>query len=225
MVLPMSRHTLDDPLRTLHDGLVGLSCNVDLAIQQASRALVIQDLPLARQVVAGDAQINARRYELENHCLAIMATQQPTAHDLHLIMAVYSMAGELERMADLAGGLATLTLWRSTEPPHPMAADLIPMADHCHQMLHQAIDAYVKQDVQLAHAVIAHDDQVDELYQHFSDYLVAYMSTASLRVPSSLPLLFAAHNLERIADRAVNLAERSLFVMNIAWKSALVKSI
>ena len=215
----MSRLTLDHPLRALHGNLVRLSCLVDQAIQQASQALATRNLSLARQVVAGDSEVNALRYRIEDHCLAIIATQQPAAHDLRMIMAVFSMATELERMADLASGLATLALWIGDEPCPAPAAGLVTLAEQCRQMLRRALDAYLSRNVALARQVIASDDLADDLYQEVFQGLRVAISQDARQVSRILPLLFAAHNLERIGDRAVNLAERSLFAMNVAWKN------
>lgn len=221
----MSRHTLDDPLRVLHDNLVHLSCRVDQAIERASQALATQDLNLARQAVADGAQVNDLRYEIEDRCLTIIATQQPTAHDLRLIMAVFSMTIELERMADLASGLATLALRMDAGPQLHPVADLLAMADRCRQMMRGALDAYLTLNAALARRVMAEDDRVDDLYRRVFQTLLANGTEDARQVPRTVRLLFAAHNLERIGDRAVNLAERSLFAMNSGWKDTPVKGL
>jgi len=209
---PLPRPTLDQALKNLQDDLLRLSSRLDAAIERALQALVNRDLNLARRVVVEDEEINQLRYQVEEACFTTLATQQPAARDLRAVMAAFSIASDLERMADHAAGIATIAIRLGDEPPLKPLIDIPRMADVCREMVRLALGAYVARDLNQARAVAQMDDIVDNLYQQVFRELLTFMLEDPHTLARALPLFFVAHNLERIADRAVNVAERTVFI-------------
>lgn len=206
------RATLDRDLRTLQDDLLRMGSMLDEAISRAMRSLADRNLPLARQVVSGDAEINTLRFQIEEACLSLIATQQPMAGDLRKVVAAMSIVSDMERMADHAAGFAKIVLKMGDEPLLKPLIDMPRMAEECRQMLKQALDAFVSRDVESARAVAARDDVIDGLYQQIFRELLSFMVEDPHTTTRALWLLFAAHNLERIGDRVTNIAERVIFM-------------
>ncbi len=209
---PLPRPTLDQELKCLQDDLLRLSSRLDAAIERALQALVNRDVDLARRVVAEDGEINQLRYQVEEACFTTLATQQPAARDLRAVMAAFSIASDLERMADHAAGIATIAIRLGDEPPLKPLIDIPRMADACREMVRLALRAYVARDLNQAQAVAQMDDVVDNLYEQVFRELLTYMLEDPHTLARALPLFFVAHNLERVADRAVNVAERTVFI-------------
>ncbi len=206
------RATLDRDLQTLQDDLLRMGSMLDVAISRAMLSLADRNLPLARQVVTDDAQINTLRFQIEEACLSLIATQQPAAGDLRKVVAAMSIVSDMERMADHAAGIAKVVLKMGDEPLLKPLIDIPRMAEECRQMLRQALDAFVSRDMELARAVAARDDVIDGLYQQIFRELLSFMVEDPHTTTRALWLLFVAHNLERIGDRAVNITERVIFM-------------
>lgn len=206
------RSHLDRELRDIQDDLLRLGSMLNTAISRALQSLASRDIALARQIVADDAEINALRFHIEEKCVTVIATQQPAASDLRAIVAAMNIVSDLERMADHAAGIAKVVIKMGDEPLLKPLIDIPRMADECRDMTTRALDAYVARDTEMARAVAARDDIIDELYQQIFRELLSYMLEDPHTVSRALYLLFAAHNLERIGDRAVNIAERVIFL-------------
>jgi phosphate transport system protein len=206
------RATFERDLRAVQDNLLRMSSLVDSAISRSLQALADRNADLARQVVADDAQINALRFQIEEECVKLIATQQPMARDLRMIIAAMNIITELERMADHAAGTARIVLRMGDEPLLKPLIDMPRMADECRDMLRLALDAYVRRDADLARAVAKRDDVIDGFYTQIFRELLSYMIEDPRTTTRALYLLFATHNLERIGDRATNIAERVIFM-------------
>jgi phosphate transport system protein len=206
------RASLDRDLRSLQDDLLRMGSLLDSAIDQSMRALANRDADLARRVVADDANVNELRFQIEEDCLTLIATQQPAAGDLRAIVAALSIVSDLERMADHAAGIAKTVIRMGDEPLLKPLIDLPRMAAQCRQMLRSALDAYVAQDADAARALAAEDDVIDNLYQQIFRELLMFMLEDPHTTTRALYLLFTAHNLERIGDRVTNIAERVIFM-------------
>lgn len=206
------RSHLDRELRDMQDDLLRLGSMLNTAIGKSIQALTSRDIALARQIVADDAGINALRFHIEEACIRVIATQQPAASDLRAIVAAMNIVSDLERMADHAAGIAKVVIKMGDEPLLKPLIDIPRMADECRSMTARALDAYVARDAEMARAVAARDDIIDELYQQVFRELLTFMLEDPRTVTRALYLLFAAHNLERIGDRAVNIAERVIFL-------------
>ncbi len=206
------RATLDRDLQKLQDDLLRLGSRVDTAIQRALDSLARRDADLAQEIITADAEINALRFKLEEACLAVLATQQPAASDLRGIVAAMILATELERMGDYCAGIARTVLRMGDEPLLKPLVDIPRMAQECRVMLREALDAYVARDPEAARRVAARDDTVDNLYNQVFRELLTFMLEDPRTTTRALYLLFTAHNLERIGDRVVNIAERVIFM-------------
>ena len=196
----------------IKDDILRMGSMLESAIDRAIAALKQRDGALAQQIIDDDKQINQLRYKIEEECLTVIATQQPTAHDLRSIVAATHIAVELERMADHAAGIARITLRMIDQPLLKPLIDLPIMANIVKEMTRSGLDAFVRNDAALAHQTIARDDEVDALYQQIFRELLTYMLEDPKNISRATFLLWVAHNVERIGDRATNLCERTIFV-------------
>jgi len=164
-------------------------------------------------VVAGDYLIDQKRFELEDQCIDLIGTQQPIAIDLRTLMAVLHISVELERVGDYAEGIAKVTLLMGDEPASKPLFDLPLLADKASDMLGRSLDALVLRDAGAAEQVCEDDDQVDDLYREVYRELLTQMTQDPQSIKRATYLLWVAHDLERIADRATNIAERVIFLV------------
>jgi len=211
-VITQTRATLDRDLNAVQDDLLRMGGLLDAAIAKSLEALAKRDQDLARQIIADDAHVNTLRFHIEEACLALIATQQPAARDLRAVLAAMIIVSELERMGDYAAGIAKTVLRMGNEPLLKPLIDMPRMADECRAMLRRALDAYVAHDADMARAVAAQDDVIDNLYNQIFRELLSFIVEDPHTTTRALYLLFAAHNLERIGDRAVNISERVIFM-------------
>ncbi len=202
-------HALDE----LNQGVLTLGSMVDKAIARAMQALAQRNLDLAREVIENDQTLNRRRFELENIALDVLARQQPMAGDLRFIMATQIIAIELERMGDYARGIAEVTLRMSTCPSPRSLDDLMRMSDLARAMLSDALDAFAQRDAALARSLAARDDAVDALNDRIYAAQVDVMTHDPQMVNCATWLLWITHNIERLADRVTNIAERVVFMV------------
>ena len=209
---PTTRSSLDRELRAIEDDMLRMGEMVDEAIQGSLRALAERDRGLAQQIVDGDARVNKLRFDIEEACLALMATQQPAAGDLRTVVAAMNVVGDLARMGDHAAGNARIVMRMGDEPLLKPLIDIPRMADVCRSMIRDSLQAFVRRDGERARQIAAMDDQIDGLYQQVFRELLSFMVEDPHTTSRALFLLFAAHNLERIGDRATNIAERVLFM-------------
>jgi phosphate transport system protein len=207
------RGSLDRELGRLRDDLLRIGSQVDSAIEHAVGALETRDLALARQVLQDDQAINDARYRIEENCLALIATQQPTAVDLRTTIAILNIVIDLERIADHAAGIAEIVLRMGEEPLLKPLIDIPRMAQIDREMLRRSLDAFVARDPDLAREVAERDDEVDHLYNQVFRELLTYMIEDPKTITRATYLLWVSHNLERIGDRVTNISERVIFMM------------
>jgi len=208
----VSRTPLDRDLRDIQDELLRMGSMLNTAISRAVQALANRDVALARQLIADDAEINALRFQIEEKCVSVIATQQPAAGDLRAVVAAMNIVSDLERMADHAAGIAKVVVMMGDEPLLKPLVDIPRMAEECRSMITKSLDTYVARDAEIARTLAVRDDIVDELYQQVFRELLTFMLEDPKTTTRALYLLFVAHNLERIGDRAVNIAERVIFL-------------
>ena len=210
----MTRETFDRELKRLQDEVVILGGLVEKAIIQSVEVLKRRDLEGARRLIAADRRlINEKRFAIETEALTLIATQQPMAGDLRVIAAVLEIAHELERMGDYAKGIAKINLMMGDEPLLKPLIDVPLMAEKARSMLHQALEAFVRRDVELARTIPKQDDEVDALYNQVYRDLLALMMQNPRDIDRATYLLWVAHNLERTADRVANICERVIFMV------------
>ncbi len=208
----MVRQAFEEQIRELLEDLLAMGQMVADSIDHSIQALVQQDAEMARQIIDFDAEINAMQHDIDEKCLVLIATQQPMAGDLRTILAVSNIALELERMGDYTEGIAKLAIKLADQPFIKPLIDIPRMAQEGRRMLLAALEAFAREDVQAAQQVGQADDLVDALYDQVYRELLVYMMQDPRTITQATYLLWVAHNLERIADRTTNIAERVIFV-------------
>ncbi len=209
----MLRSDYDRDLYSLQDDLAAMGQRVDAATRSALTALEQQDLGLARRVIDDDDDIDELQDALESKCIGLLATQQPAATDLRMVMSAVHIAVELERMGDYAEGIAKICLRIGDQPLLKPLIDIPRMADLALKMLGDSLQAYATRDEWLARKVCRDDDAIDDLYNQIYRELLTYMLSDPRTIERATYLLWVAHNLERIADRATNISERVLWLV------------
>jgi len=209
----MLRQTFERELQGLQDEVLVLGSMVETAITESVEALKQRDLEKSRELIAGDLQINEKRFAIEMECLTLIATQQPMAGDLRTIAGVLEIVTELERIGDYAKGIAKINIMIGEEPLLKPLVDIPRMATKALDMLHRALGAFVRQDVDMARAIPTEDDEVDALYNQIYRELLTYIMNDPRTIDRANYLLWAAHNLERCADRVTNICERVVFTV------------
>jgi phosphate transport system protein len=209
----MPREDLDQQLNILQQEVSVLAAVVGKAVLRSVDALKRRDLEESRQVVAEDDYIDQKRFEIEERCMDLIATQQPMARDLRTIIALLHIVVELERMGDYAEGIAKISLRMGEEPTLKPLIDIPRMADKATEMLRNSIDAFMNRDLVKAQHVCQSDDDVDELYDQVYRELLLFMVQDPRTIERATRLLWVAHDVERIADRATNIAERVIFLV------------
>ena len=209
----MPRVNFDRDLRELQNELLRLGGMVEKAIAKALDALKNRDMDLAREVIVDDDAIDAKRFEIEEECIDLIATQQPLAGDLRILITALHVSVELERIGDYAEGIAKICVAMGDEPPLKPLIDIPRMGDHSMDMLRRSLDSFVYRDTDAAHQVWEDDDVVDALYEQVYRELLTYMMADHSSIRRATYLLWIAHDLERIADRTTNIAERVIFLV------------
>jgi phosphate transport system protein len=209
--MSMVRQAFEEQIRELLDDLLAMGQMVSDSIDRSVQALALQDEDLAQQVIAYDDEINATQNSIDEKCLVLIATQQPMASDLRTILAVSNIASELERIGDYTEGIGRLAVKLAAQPLLKPLIDIPRMADRGRQMLLSSLEAFAQQDVEAARKLGDADDLVDALYDQVFRELLVYMMEDPRTITQATYLLWVAHNLERIADRTTNIAERVIF--------------
>ncbi|MBC7222776.1 MAG: phosphate signaling complex protein PhoU [Anaerolineae bacterium] len=209
----MGRARLDAELRALEQDLLKMGRRVEQSVRLAVQALAEQDADLAQRIVETDVEINQMQRDLEERCYVLIATQQPAAIDLRIILSVVGIATDLERMGDHAEGIAKLAVILSREPLLKPLIDIPRMMEIACDMLRKELQAFVARDAEAAQEVAAADGDVDALYEQIFRELLVFMMNDPHTIRRATYLLWVAHNLERVADRATNIGERVLFLV------------
>lgn len=209
----MPREMFERELQRLQDEILVMSSMVEEAITNSVDSLKRQDLERARYLVEQDNAINQKRFDIEEDCLITIATQQPVASDLRVLAAILHIATELERIGDYAKGIARINLMIGKAPLLKPLIDIPRMAEQARSMLHQALEAFVQRDVARAYTLPKEDDIVDALYNQVYRELMTYVLSDPRNIEQVNHLLWAAHNLERAADRVTNICERVVFMV------------
>jgi phosphate transport system protein len=187
------------------------------AITEAARLLREGDLEAARRLIAWDRQVNRRRYAAEERALLVIATQQPVARDIRYVAAALDVVGELERIGDYAKGIASIALQLPEPLPIPALEVLDRMAVAASDMLRDALSAFSQRDVLAARAIAARDDTVDDDFRSLFRQVLAWPREPESVLEMANLALWAAHNLERAADRVTNICERIVFTETGRW--------
>jgi phosphate transport system protein len=208
-----TRTAFDRQLSEVEEDMLLMAGMVERAIERSIESLRNRDIDLARQIIADDAAINRKRYETEEKCLELLATQQPIARDLRAIVAVLHVIVDLERMGDHAEGIAKISIMLASDPPLKPYIDIPRMAEVAIRMLRGSIDAFKQRDVEQARRICSEDDEVDALYDQVYRELIFYMLNDPKTIERATHITWVAHNLERIADRVTNICERVVYMV------------
>ena len=198
----------------LKQALAALGEQVEIALRKSLDALRGQDLALAQEVVAGDPAINRQRRILEQEGLLVLAAYQPAGLDLRTIAASLEIVSELERIADYAADVARILLFHADERfPGLLVEQVADLGEAAAAMYCDAIAVYeLDSDATTARAVAARDDQVDALQRALVDAIVTLIREEPDAAAPGIALSWIAHNYERVADRATNIAERVVYI-------------
>ena len=209
----MTRSYFDQELQSLQDDLVIFSSMVSEALVNSVKALRERDVQKAGMIIEYDRKLNDRRFSLEDRCLTLLATQQPTARDLRLIAAVLEINMELERMGDYAKGISRITCMLGPECTLRIPPEIQKMADLGVDMLGRALDAFVNKDLDVARALPLEDDQLDAMYNQVSREVISSIMAHPSQSDQWNYVSWAAHNLERFGDRVTNICERIVYTI------------
>ena len=210
----MARDIYNRKIQQIKDEILLLGSMVEQAALDSVIAFKNKDLEAAKLIVEEDQAINDKRFAIENAIMILFATQQPLAHDLRLLSAMLLVSNELERMGDYAKGVANNTIrLAKADIPIPIR-DIEKMVDLGVSMLHRALSAFVNENMELAIKIPEEDDFVDELFNKSYRAIVNAMIANPAIIDDASFLLWVVHNLERFADRTVNICERTIFIIS-----------
>jgi len=211
-----AQHTskeFDQELRTLRERLATMGTRAEEQISLAMRALNERDDDLARQVIKADHTIDKDENDIDELALQILATRQPVASDLRFICMSLKFVVDVERIGDLAAGIARRALELNRLPQLDSKTDLAKLASLAQRNMHAALESFVKKDADAAHAVIAADVEIDKLNASLFAELIAHVATDPATVTRVLPLTSVCRYLERIGDHIKNLAEEVIYMV------------
>ncbi|HSP99112.1 MAG TPA: phosphate signaling complex protein PhoU [Candidatus Dormibacteraeota bacterium] len=208
----IDRH-YDEELQELRHNLLEMGGLVEKQIADAIRALVERDDEFARLIIERDRTVNRMEVQIDDLCLRLLALHQPAARDLRLITTALKINTDLERAGDMAENICERVLELCREPQLKPLIDLPRMAAIAQGMLRQSLDAFVREDTELALQVCHQDDEVDQLADQLLRELLTFMLEDPHTISRALRLIFISKYLERLADHATNIAEMVIFMV------------
>jgi phosphate transport system protein len=212
-VNPMPQRHFDEELSDLKTKLLRMAGQAEDQIDKALTALVTRDSALAREVIERDHLVNALDVEIDEESIRLLALHQPAARDLRLVTTAMKIATELERISDLAENVCERAIELNEEPQLKPYIDIPMMGNMARMMVKQSIDAFVKDDSQLARKVLTDDDFVDDLMEQIFRELLSFMIEDTRTISRAIRLSFIAKYLERMADHATNIAELVVYLV------------
>lgn len=208
----MSQH-LGEQLESFRRRIVAMGADVERQIRLAVEAVVEADAEKARQVVAGDAAIDVQEVTNEEEGIHLLATQQPVASDLRLVVSALRISTDLERIADHAVNIAECAERMASRRPFKPWIDIPMMADVARGMLKDALDAFVRRDADLALQVCRRDDLLDQKNRSLIRELLTYMAENPSLISFCIEILSVSKNLERVGDLATNIGEETAYLV------------
>jgi phosphate transport system protein len=207
------RATYHKRLKKIQDDILSMGSLVSKALLSSVDALKYRDLSLAQKIITSDQDVNAKRFDIEEQCIELIATQQPLAGDLRIIIGILNITTEIERIGDYAVGIARIVIMIGDEPPLKPLIDIPRMVELTVAMLGRALDYFIQRDAETAKKIVNEDDMIDNLYDQVYRELVVFMVEDPRTITRATRLMWVAHNLERAADRVTNICERAVFVV------------
>lgn len=200
-------------LGDLQNKILEMGGLVERSVHNTIRSLVERNQSLMDGIWEGEARINQLDMEIDESATRLLALHQPVARDLRFLTAAIKINSDLERMGDLAVNLAQRSISLLSRPPVKPLVDIPHMSKTVECMVRKSLDAFVQRDAQLATSVLLADDEVDELKDSIYQELLDLMARGQVEVGPAFDIIFIAHNLERVADHATNIAEDVLFLI------------
>lgn len=200
-------------LSGIKDEVLAMGYLTENSLDRAIEALKKRDLTAAHRIMADDSKIDEKRFEIENKCIDLIATQCPAKSDLLIIMSINSIVTELERIGDYADGIAKIVVMIGDEPPLKPLIDIPRMAEITIEMIKGSLKSFVETDTKMATQVVSMDSIVDSLYDQIFRELLTFMMADPKTINRATRLMWVAHNLERSADRATNICERVIYTI------------
>ncbi len=212
--LNFSRHIsgqFNVELESIRTQVLAMGGLVERQLTDALRALHAQDIALAKRVIREGHKVNAMEVALDEACTRIIAKRQPTAGDLRLVIAIIKTITDLERIGDVADSIAKMALDNFSNHQQPFLVSLENLGYKAAKMLHQALDAFARMDVDSALKVYESDDLIDKEYETILHQLVAYMREDPDSIPNVLKVMWSARAIERVGDRCQNICEYIIY--------------
>ena len=214
-IIPLGRQDFDRDLGKLEAELILMSGLVEQAIFNALNALKSRDIDKSQKIIDEDDNIDQTELEIERSCIELIRREAPMAGDLRRIVASLHIAGELERIGDYAEGIAKISITMGRQPPIKELIDIPRMGDMAVRMLKRSLEAFISRDANLVRTLSVElekeDDEVDDLYAKVQADLLELVKADPENAEPATYLMRVAHNVERIADRAMNIVERALY--------------
>ena len=214
-IIPLGRQDFDRDLGKLEAELILMSGLVEQAIFNALNALKYRDVEKSQKVIDEDDNIDQTELEIERTCIELIRREAPMAGDLRRIVASLHIAGELERIGDYAEGIAKISITMGEQPPLKELIDIPRMGDMAVRMLKRSLEAFISRDADLVRNLSVElekeDDEVDDLYAKVQTDLLELVKADPENAEPATYLMRVAHNVERVADRAMNIVERALY--------------
>ena len=214
-IIPLGRQDFDRDLGKLEAELILMSGLVEQAIFNALNALKYRDVEKSQKVIDEDDNIDQTELEIERTCIELIRREAPMAGDLRRIVASLHIAGELERIGDYAEGIAKISITMGEQPPLKELIDIPRMGDMAVRMLKRSLEAFISRDADLVRNLSVElekdDDEVDDLYAKVQTDLMELVKADPENAEPATYLMRVAHNVERVADRAMNIVERALY--------------
>ena len=207
------RH-FQEELEQLKNRLLEMGGLAEERVRLSVNGLVERDLDMIENVLIGDEPINNLHIEVDSRCFTLLALYQPMAADLRTIVAAVKINTDLERVGDLAVNIAEAARRYATHAPVKKLIDIPLMASIAQTMLRNALDAFVRRDIELAQHVLNEDDRLDSLKTQIFRELLTYMLSDPTTIEPALDLILVSRHLERIGDHATNVAEDVIFIVS-----------
>lgn len=216
------RNTFIEELRVLNDELIQMGAMIESSIANAVKALMSQDIELAKEAIEYDHKINSKEKRVESICLSLLLQQQPVASDLRAVSAAVKMSTDMERIGDHAADISEITV-SLAKCDYMTYLDKMPdIANATIKMLNESIEAFVKKDVDLAIKVKEYDDKVDKLYKEIKSDLTKLIHENPDATEQAIDLIMVAKYFEKIADHAVNIANWVVFSVTGTYKDTRI---
>ena len=209
--IKMERPQLNHEIESIHNELLVMGSLVEEAIINAIHSLKTKDIVLAQKVIDDDSKIDELEDIIEDKCLKFIARQQPLAGDLRYVLSILKMITDLERIGDHCEDIAKYTLKLADEKYIKELIEIPKMADLASKMVNSAIDAFVNRNPELARKVWKMDEEMDEIFQTTRTELLGIMEEDQSKAMQSVTFIFIASHIERIADYATNICEKTVF--------------